>query len=248
MRHLLTTGDIDDVEHVDPDTDARVVRERLRLALRGLLPNYFGAVLVSALSAWVLWDEMSHLLLLLWLSYMLLTTAGRAVIGHRDAQQLEQHDNSPSLRAFYVTTLAAGLGWGALGTFLPMLEASDSRALVAVVLAGVTAASTPIYALLLPAARLFLCAALLPAIVFYLPSGSHIDVVIGTMIACYLAIDRHLPTTGLALRRDKHGEYWSERCCPSAGRCARHLECAEQSENRPASYTPHARCPVTLDR
>ena len=68
MRHLLTTGDIDDVEHVDPDTDARVVRERLRLALRGLLPNYFGAVLVSALSAWVLWDEMSHLLLLLWLS------------------------------------------------------------------------------------------------------------------------------------------------------------------------------------
>ena len=188
MRHLLTNADIGDVEHVHPNTDARVMRERLRLALRGLLPNYFGAVLVSALSVWVLWDELSHLLLLLWLSYMSLTTAGRAVLGQRDAQRLEQHDDAPPLRVFYATTFAAGLGWGALGTFLPMLEASDSRALVAVVLAGVTAASTPIYALLLPAARLFLCAALLPAIAFYLPAGSHIDVVIGTMIACYLAV------------------------------------------------------------
>ncbi len=160
----------------------------MRLALRGLTAHYVGAVIVSMLSAWVLWDELPHSLLLLWLSYMLVSTAVRAWVGQRDVLRLEQTDDAPPLRAFLYSTLAAGLGWGALGTFLPLLEAADSRALVAVVLAGVTAGSAPNYALVLPAARMFLITALTPAIPFYMLAGNHVDSVIGIMIASYLGI------------------------------------------------------------
>ncbi len=188
VRDRIANAGIGDVERVDPDTDGRVQRERLRLALRGLTANYVGAVIVSMLSAWVLWDELPHSLLLLWLSYMLVSTAVRAWVGQRDVLRLEQTDDAPPLRAFLYSTLAAGLGWGALGTFLPLLEAADSRALVAVVLAGVTAGSAPNYALVLPAARMFLITALLPAIPFYMLAGNHVDSVIGIMIASYLGI------------------------------------------------------------
>jgi len=177
-----------DAARVDPDTDVRVIRERLRLALRGLLVNYVGAVAVSVLATWVLWDELSHTLLVTWLVYMLLSTVVRAWLGRRDAQRLDSSEDAPQLQPFYWATFAGGAGWGMLATFLPMLHGADSRALVAVVLAGVTAGSAPNYALLLPAARLFLCAALVPAIVFFLLAGGHIDIVIGTMIACYLVI------------------------------------------------------------
>jgi two-component system sensor histidine kinase/response regulator len=188
VRHRLAKAGLGDAEHVDPDTDPRVRRERLRLALRGLTGNYIGGAVVSLLAVWALWDELPHALLLSWLAYMEISIAARAWRSQRDVRRLEQSDDAPPLHAFLWATVAAGLGWGALGMFLPLLHDSDSRALVAVVLAGVTAGSAPNYALVLPAARVFLCTALMPCIPFYVLAGNHVDMVVGAMIACYLAI------------------------------------------------------------
>ncbi|MBX9609908.1 MAG: response regulator [Gammaproteobacteria bacterium] len=168
--------------------DARVERERLRLLLHGLRLNHFGAALVATLTLPVLLDELPRAVLIPWYAYMLGITALRALTGPRLVARLSASDSMPPLRGLYLEIGAAAAGWGALGLALMLLHDADHRALVAIVLAGVTAGSAPVYALLLPAARLFLGLALVPAVVCYLLGGRNVDFVIGTMILAYLGI------------------------------------------------------------
>ncbi|MGE0859658.1 MAG: ATP-binding protein [Gammaproteobacteria bacterium] len=168
--------------------EARVERERLRLLLDGLRLNHLGAAVIATLVLPVLLDELPRAVLFTWYAYMLGITALRALSGPRLAAHLEADAGVPPLQGLYLEIAAAAVGWGALGFALMLMSAPDHRALVAIVLAGVTAGSGPVYALLLPAARLFLCLSLLPAVVCYLLGGRHVDLVIGTMILAYLGI------------------------------------------------------------
>jgi signal transduction histidine kinase len=166
----------------------RVERERLRLLLDGLRLNHLGAAVVATLVLPVLLDELPGTVLFPWYAYMLGITALRAWRGPRLVARRSASDGMPPLRGLYLEIGAAAVGWGALGLALMLLHDPDHRALVAIVLAGVTAGSAPVYALLLPAARLFLGLALVPAVVCYLLGGRHVDFVIGTMILAYLGI------------------------------------------------------------
>ncbi|MEQ8662090.1 MAG: histidine kinase dimerization/phospho-acceptor domain-containing protein, partial [Gammaproteobacteria bacterium] len=165
--------------------DPRLGLEQLRALAGGTGPALLGSIAVSVMVAGLLWHAVPDVALGAWLVFQLGVCAARGghlLLFRRQPQQ------TPRVFAFYTGIAASALGWGAMGLFVPMLDAPELRALLVVAVAGVTAGGAATYAVLLPAARVFLALALIPVALPFLLTGARVDVVLGMMLVCYLLI------------------------------------------------------------
>ncbi|MEQ8496095.1 MAG: ATP-binding protein, partial [Gammaproteobacteria bacterium] len=167
------------------EADPRLAFEHLRMLAAGTGAAVAGSLAVTLMIAGLLWHQVPDAVLAAWLGYQLVVAAGR-LLHLRHFRR--QPPTTPSALGFYVGVVAAALGWGAMAAFVPMLDAPELRTLIVVATAGVTAGGASTYAVLLPAARLFLVIAVLPVAMPFLLAPGRVDLILGMMLVCYLLV------------------------------------------------------------
>ncbi|MGE0487133.1 MAG: response regulator [Gammaproteobacteria bacterium] len=185
---MTATRDIPQAAPACARDDPRVAQERLRQLQRSIGPAYVGSVAVTLLLAGMLWGELTAPLLGGWVAWQILGTVARAWHTRASRARAATAGADFGVRGLYVGIGAAGVGWGMTAAFVPLLQAPELRALIPIIVAGVTAGSATVYALVPRAARMFLLLTLLPVAIAFLTATRHVDFVIGLMVSCYLLV------------------------------------------------------------
>ena len=143
-----------------------------------------GSSVVSVLLTILIFGHLPATLLVGWTGYLLVVSLARQLYGNKAAS------TSPRrwLRNFNIGVAAAGLGWGAVAGFVPLIDDPVRQTMVAVTLAGVAGGSVPTYALTKPAMMLFLALVLVPFIAIYALRGGTADFMIAGLGITYFAM------------------------------------------------------------
>ncbi len=172
----------------DAARDPRVDRERLRILVASLGPPIFAGAAVTLIISGMLWHVVADAVLLGWVGVQFVTSLARWWQMRSLTARLAQPEARPSRAGLYAGVAASAVAWGALGASVLLIEAAEYRAVVAVTIAGVTAGSATVYALLVPLARLFLLVSLAPMGAAFLIVGGRVDIVLGLMVVCYMLV------------------------------------------------------------
>jgi hypothetical protein len=145
---------------------ASIFPEQVRLLYRGAVEAYIATAINAVLLAAIQRDRISPQIVIVWLLYMFLVTAGRTllVVNYwRSDCQVERADH---WNGFYLVGSAlAGVGWGSAGVFLYPSGSMVHQVFLAFVIGGMAAGSV---AVLTPRLEVFFA--------FFLPAVSPIAI------------------------------------------------------------------------
>jgi len=136
----------------------------------------------AVILAFVQWDAIDHMVILLWLGIIGLITFARVMnvyLYHRESP--DYHQFAVWKQRFHIGTIAAGTAWGGAAVFLFPENALPNQVLLAFVIAGMCAGAVTSLSFMLIPIRAFLLLCLIPIIIKFLIGGSSIMVAMGLM-------------------------------------------------------------------
>ena len=173
-----------------------------------------GSLIFSAaatvLVAGGLWGIIPTSWLMAWVGYMLGVSVARFLHVHWFQNSGRGRPNIERFKNWYVVGVVyAGVGWGISGALLFAPDEVIHQSLLAVVLAGVTAAAVAVYAPVTAAVRYFVALSLAPLACVHILIGSQTHIIMGALICGYglfllrlaTVVHRSISTT-LGLRYD----------------------------------------------
>jgi signal transduction histidine kinase len=137
----------------------RIFPEQVRLLYRGAREAYIATVVNAALLVFIQVHEIAARLVVLWFVYILLITAGRALLVYAYWRSDTQSEHALTWNRLYVIGSAlAGIGWGAAGILLYPPGSLAHQVFLAFVIGGMGAGSVaaltarlePFFAFFLP--------------------------------------------------------------------------------------------------
>ncbi len=172
-----------------PDTRHRLIyAEQVRL-LYAKAPMAIAANLINApIVVLVLWNEVRHASLIAWLTYMIMLSMGRVWLTYEYRRAGPSVENSRWCAAYLAGIALSGIGWGSIGVFLFPEASVPHQALVAFVLAGMTAGAVAACSAMIVGFLLFAVPALVPLIIQLLSQGDDLHLAMGGMGAVYLIV------------------------------------------------------------
>ena len=145
-----------------------------------------GMTIAVAVLALALWPVVPHWTLLVWLASLLLPFYVRTALAALFAQAPARLSGAAWIGAFRLTFLAHGLAWaGGAVAIAPLLGVAD-RALLAFLVAGVTASALNTSAYDLVAGLTVLIAAVVPWSLRLVVDGGRVQTTIGVMLALFV--------------------------------------------------------------
>jgi diguanylate cyclase (GGDEF)-like protein len=174
----------------DPDPDARVKQEQLRLLARHLHVVLPGSLIIAALLAWSFGNQTGVLPTLLWFSALALLTATRLAVIGRIRRKAEAQNDFRALKLLLLGGASlSGTIWG-LGGILFFDPGNAPRfALLLIVLGGVVAGSLGPHSYYFPAYVLFSVPVLLPLVVMVFLQGGEFYTFVGMAMVLYLLLN-----------------------------------------------------------
>jgi signal transduction histidine kinase/CheY-like chemotaxis protein len=180
--------------------DARVFSELINILYRQAKPIFFGNIVVSILSVYLLWHEVEQGKLLAWAAVVFLLTAVRMVIVGRDLRSV--HSPDEARRRGYTYAAFSGLSgclWGSVGILFFAPENAVVTVFTCILLAGMTGGSVASQSSFLPAYYAFSLPTVLPFAVRSFAHGDSLFPVLGLLslflLAVNLAYSRNIQST-----------------------------------------------------
>lgn len=209
-----------------PEWAAELACQRLTLVYRNAATTYIVALLVALALLTATWGSVPAAWAAGWFAYMSALTAMRLYHVHAYQRRPDSATLESWERRFLLGVLASGVGWGTAAFVVVPLMSPEYRAMVAISLSGITAATTAAYAYFRTALRSFLALVLLPLAVAYLLLGGAENVILAFLIGCYTLL-----MLGLAERTNRSvGEALSLRM--SNTRLIEHLSTQKEQVER----------------
>lgn len=169
-------------------TADRILAEQIKLLFAALPMSLAGSIINSSILVAVLWQVENHVHLLIWLAVLLLVTGLRGLCLYRYHHQAASSELNQQhcLRYLLLTTLLAGLVWGAVSLLLFPHDSVPHQAFIAFVMAGNSAAAIIGLSYIRQAALAFVLPALLPLIVQLFLLQTSMSTAMGIMVSLFL--------------------------------------------------------------
>ncbi|MBL0918940.1 MAG: hybrid sensor histidine kinase/response regulator [Hydrogenophaga sp.] len=165
----------------------RLLDEQVRLLARNVPALVIGTLLAaSGTTALLVVDGLPSSWALAWLGAMAVLCLVRWLVGRAYRHQPDPSGNARWARWFVVSSMLAGLLWGALAVFAYDAEDTHTQAVVVIALAGIVASATQSLGPYFPAHLAFALPALLPIALRCLSSGTARGVVLGLLTLAFL--------------------------------------------------------------
>jgi PAS domain S-box-containing protein len=183
-----------------PEIARAVHAEQVRLLYRQLPYDLIATVIVSALLAAALWDEVAQPLIIIWLALMQALSLGRYLLLRAYQRAAPAVGDIPAWgRKFVATTAIGGVGWGAIGVVFSPGPNIIELMLIPFVLGGISAGGASSLSSLPIAYPVFLIPTVLPFAGRLLLHDDTLYLSMGMMallyVAMMLAISRRLGAT-----------------------------------------------------
>ncbi|MFQ5582667.1 MAG: hypothetical protein ACE5F3_08605, partial [Mariprofundaceae bacterium] len=173
----------------EPDIQARLFAEQVSYLYQQLPAGLYGSLAVVAVLDFVLWDEISHPVLMIWTGIYVLVTAARLMLQARYTRiSVAQEDTHHWCMSFIVGACIAGIVWGAAGYFLMSADSLGHQMMVLLVLAGVLAVASQSLAAVFRIFVVFAVPALLPAIVWLSLQDTPVHLGMALMASFFLLV------------------------------------------------------------
>ncbi len=176
-----------DAEAVTPSQAARVRREQIRLLYRTYLSGSIPAAIGALLFAIMMWQQVSHWKLLIWLGATYLISALRFVLFLRypkDAEAIEVHDRWARYHVVG-SVIAAGI-WGSAGVIMFVPGSMPHQMVLLTGLFGICAGATSVLGFYLPSYLAYAFPLVLPFTVRTLIEGDPIHLAIAAICGIFL--------------------------------------------------------------
>jgi len=168
---------------------AEVHADRVRIMYRALPPALFAVLVNSGLLALLHWRAVDHRVLLAWLAATWILSAARLALAARFRRaQPATREIEFWARAALVGALLSGLSWGAASAFLFVPESLPHQALLAFVIAGMSAGSVTSMSAQLPASVGFVMLATLPLAYRFAHEGHPFALAMSAMVLLFAAM------------------------------------------------------------
>jgi signal transduction histidine kinase/ActR/RegA family two-component response regulator len=162
---------------------------QIQLLYEQLPPAIFASVVNAAILVAVLWKEVSHTLLLVWLVVILLVAWGRYVLRRSYVRNVSTNAKSPGWGKHYLFGVVANAAlWGFAGLFFFTPNNYVYQVFLAFVLLGMVSGSVSTLSSLRDAHLLFLVPALLPYAVRLLSVKDGLHLAMAGMLTVYVAM------------------------------------------------------------
>ncbi|GHA93682.1 putative bifunctional diguanylate cyclase/phosphodiesterase [Modicisalibacter luteus] len=166
-----------------------VRREQVKMLYESFWQPMFASIACALLLVFLMWPVIPHGVLIGWLSAMLGVMLLRLVLVmkfHRRVASVQSKHYW--LGWFAVGAFAAGVTWGAAGTFLFFADHYEYQAALSVVMAGIGAGAVATLSSVWGVAALFLIPAILPLLLQYLFMGTPVSLFLSIMMTLFLAL------------------------------------------------------------
>lgn len=130
----------------------------------------------------VLWNQVNHWKLIVWLSIIESYSAARIILNRNFLRKSDKKDKIRLWGRLLIIEIGiVGIIWGSTGLFLYPVDSVVHQALIAFVLAGMVAGAVGVFSLILPVFLAFSIPALLPITVRFLVEGNEVHLGMGAM-------------------------------------------------------------------
>jgi len=171
---------------ISPEMADNIKREQLKLLYAPLRGSLLTALVNALFLAFILWNEVSHTVLISWVSVLASLMFYRLIIRHRFNNVAGQP--FPVVRwrnHFFVGVILASIVWGSGAILLFPTESIVHQVFLTFVFAGITAGSLSTHTPSLRSTVIFLSFALIPLGARLILTGSTIGVSMGALVLLY---------------------------------------------------------------
>ena len=164
----------------------KILVEQITMLYRSMVPILMINLLVSSALAYGLWEVVSHTVLVVWISLMIIMLLIRAVIYAVYRRQFKPEQIKHYGLLLTVGSATAGLIWGIGGAVMLPLDNLEYQLFILIVLAAMGVGSTSSLYIYLPAFFAFFPILMLPIGIKLIYIGGTIQLSLGVMIIIYV--------------------------------------------------------------
>jgi len=163
-------------------TELLIQQEQTNLLYESLPVGAAVSLANAAVLAFVQWNVIEHVVILIWLSMMVLITVARVInVFIYKGLSADNQQSEVWRQSFNLGAIAAGMAWGAAAIFLFPENALPNQVLLAFVIAGMCAGAVTSLSFMRLPIQAFLILSLMPIIIKFLLGDTMIMVAMGAM-------------------------------------------------------------------
>jgi signal transduction histidine kinase/DNA-binding response OmpR family regulator len=163
--------------------------EQVKLLYANVLTSTVATLVNSLIITFILWNVVSHMLLILWLACNILIILLRHILGHKYKQASTESVKKNLWGTWLIIGIAStGILWGLGAFFLFPFNSIAHQIFLAFVFGGMIAGSAGSYSIKMEAFLAFSIPVSIPIIVQFLTEGSKINISMGGMMILFMII------------------------------------------------------------